>query len=79
MYETLAFQPQVTAAGYHTVGLKSDGTVVAVGNIPFAKSLAIDGWYLYSFIPTPIAPESILLPISNSAVIDSDPAESNSY
>ena len=30
--EVRSLQPQITAGGLHTVGLKSDGTVVAVGN-----------------------------------------------
>ena len=56
-----------------TVGLKSDGTVVAVGHIISEKSFVIPGWHLSSFIPSPIVPANILLPLSNSAVIDSDP------
>ncbi len=38
-----AAQPQVAAYGYHTVGLKSDGTVVAVGNNA-AGQLNVGSW-----------------------------------
>ena len=39
----LAVQPMVSAGEEHTVGLKSDGTVVAVGNNVY-DSLNVDGW-----------------------------------
>jgi 20S proteasome alpha/beta subunit len=38
-----AAQPQVAAGGRHTVGLKSDGTVVAVGNNDYGQ-LNVGAW-----------------------------------
>jgi len=38
-----AAQPQVAAGGYHTVGLKSDGTVVAVGQGDYGQ-LDVSSW-----------------------------------
>jgi len=38
-----AAQPMVAAAGYHTVGLKSDGTVVAVGDNNYGQ-LNVSTW-----------------------------------
>jgi hypothetical protein len=64
---------QVAVAREFTLGLKSDGTVVAAGHIISENGFVIPGWHLSSFIPTPIVPANILLPLSNSAVIDSDP------
>jgi hypothetical protein len=63
---------QVAVTGEFTVGLKSDGTVVAAGHIISENGFVIPGWHLSSFIPTPIVPVNILLPLSSSAVMDSD-------
>ena len=38
-----AVLPQVAAGNYHTVGLKSDGTVMAVGDNRFGQ-LDVDSW-----------------------------------
>ena len=38
-----AVQPQVAAGGYHTVGLKSDGTVVAEGHNDYGQ-LNVESW-----------------------------------
>ena len=38
-----AVQPQVAAGGYHTVGLKSDGTVVAEGHNDYGQ-LDVESW-----------------------------------
>jgi len=40
---TISVQPQVEAGGYHTVGLKSDGTVVAVG-YNYGGQCNVSGW-----------------------------------
>jgi len=39
----IAAQPQVAAGGNHTVGLKSDGTLVAVGRNDFGQ-LDVGSW-----------------------------------
>jgi hypothetical protein len=65
----------VAAAGNHTVGLKSDGTVVAVGEFISGNSFFIPGWDLSSAVQSSAAPMSILLPLTltSSAVLDPDP------
>jgi Regulator of chromosome condensation (RCC1) repeat len=39
----LAVQPQVAAGGEHTVGMKSDGTLLAVGDNTYGK-LNVSSW-----------------------------------
>ena len=45
-----AARPQVAAGGYHTVGLKSDGTVVAVGDNHHGECNLFD-WHLEKINP----------------------------
>ncbi len=48
-------QPMAAAGGYHTVGLKKDGTVVAVGYNDYGQC-DVAGWNLGQYTPTPSPP-----------------------
>jgi len=44
--------PMVAAGEYHTVGLKSDGTLVAVGDNNYRQCCDVDGWNLPLSVPS---------------------------
>jgi hypothetical protein len=48
----------VSAGSYHTVGLKSDGTVVAVGGRPPYTLREVSGWQLGTYSPPVSTPAS---------------------
>ena len=44
LWNTVAVRDTVSAGDWHTVGLRSDGTVVAVGNNKYYGQCDVSGW-----------------------------------